>query len=264
MHPAARTQSAFSLVELSIVLVILGLLIGGVLSGRSLIRAAELRSVSSEYSKYMASIQAFRDKYFAYPGDMNSATRFWGRLNSNADCVTNSSASVASPGACDGDGDGIMDSAGAASQAGETEQFWLHLAHAGLIEGTYTGLAGSGGYAHCPIGTSCPASKLAGAGWGIRYLGNYAGNAAAFSGNYGNFFDYGAGVSTQSTYGAALNPSEVWNVDMKIDDGVPGTGKLIVYNWPSCTNAASLSDTSTTYKLTSSSIVCSLSFLQIL
>lgn len=52
-------SGAFSLVELSIVLVILGLLVGGVLSGQSLIRAAELRSISSEYSRYFT-FQALR------------------------------------------------------------------------------------------------------------------------------------------------------------------------------------------------------------
>ena len=68
--------SAFSLVELSIVLVILGLLVGGVLSGQSLIRAAELRSVTTEYSRYTTAISSFRDKYFALPGDMSNATSF--------------------------------------------------------------------------------------------------------------------------------------------------------------------------------------------
>ena len=73
-----RTRYGFSLVELSIVLVILGLLVGGVLTGQSLIRAAELRSVSTEYSRYVASVHTFRDKYFALPGDMTNATQFWG------------------------------------------------------------------------------------------------------------------------------------------------------------------------------------------
>lgn len=59
---------AFSLVELSIVLVILGLLTGGILAGQSLIRAAELRAVSTEYSRYITATQSFRDKYFAVPG----------------------------------------------------------------------------------------------------------------------------------------------------------------------------------------------------
>ena len=71
-------RSAFSLVELSIVLVILGLLTGGILSGQSLIRAAELRSVTTEYSRYTAATYSFRDKYFALPGDMSNAESFWG------------------------------------------------------------------------------------------------------------------------------------------------------------------------------------------
>ncbi len=74
-------------------LVILGLLTGGILAAQSLIRAAELRSVNTEYNRYITASQAFRDKYFALPGDFSSATRFWSRMNGNADCVTNSSAS---------------------------------------------------------------------------------------------------------------------------------------------------------------------------
>lgn len=58
-------KRGFSLVELSIVLVILGLLTGGILAGQSLIRAAELRAVSTEYSRYATAVQSFRDKYFA-------------------------------------------------------------------------------------------------------------------------------------------------------------------------------------------------------
>ena len=67
-------QRGFTLVELSIVLVILGLLVGGVLSGQSLIRAAELRAVSTEHSKFVTAMNSFRDKYFAAPGDMKPPT----------------------------------------------------------------------------------------------------------------------------------------------------------------------------------------------
>ena len=49
-------RSAFSLVELSIVLVILGLLTGGILTGQSLIRAAELRSVTSQMQQYRVAV----------------------------------------------------------------------------------------------------------------------------------------------------------------------------------------------------------------
>ena len=71
-------RHAFSLVELSIVLVILGLLVGGVLSGQSLIRAAQLRSVTTQFANYRAAVFTFRDKYFALPGDMANASAFWG------------------------------------------------------------------------------------------------------------------------------------------------------------------------------------------
>ncbi len=61
--PAKRSCSlGFSLVELAIVLVILGLLAGGVLSGQSLIRAAELRSVIAEYQRYYTAVKIFNDE----------------------------------------------------------------------------------------------------------------------------------------------------------------------------------------------------------
>ena len=71
-------RSGFSLVELSIVLVILGLLTGGILAGQNLIRAAELRSVTTQFQNYHAAVMTFRDKYFALPGDMANAEDFWG------------------------------------------------------------------------------------------------------------------------------------------------------------------------------------------
>jgi len=58
-----RTRG-FSLVELAIVLVILGLLVGGVLTGRVLIRASELRTVTTQYQGNVTAARSFRDKYF--------------------------------------------------------------------------------------------------------------------------------------------------------------------------------------------------------
>ncbi|MFN7611184.1 MAG: type II secretion system protein, partial [bacterium] len=61
-------RAGFSLIELAIVLVILGLLVGGIMSGQSLIRAAELRSVTSDLSRYESAVYTFRDKYSDLPG----------------------------------------------------------------------------------------------------------------------------------------------------------------------------------------------------
>lgn len=220
-------KRGFSLVELSIVLVILGLLVGGVLSGQSLIRAAELRSVSSEYARYVAATQSFRDKYFALPGDMNNATRFWGRLNSNADCVTNSTAAVATPGSCDGDGDGIIEAGAATANISiERFQFWRQLALAGLIEGNYTGLAGPGATngEQPVIGTNVPASKLGRAGFSTYYLNIPTDNVVHYA-VQGNTLLFGTAIGN-STGGDALKPEEQWNIDTKLDDGRPGYGTI--------------------------------------
>jgi len=99
-------KQGFSLVELSIVLVILGLLVGGVLSGQSLIRAAELRKYITLQDRYRTALLSFRDKYFALPGDMTNATAFWG-AKSATNCLNNAGAAVnTATGTCDGNGDG--------------------------------------------------------------------------------------------------------------------------------------------------------------
>ena len=66
-------QSGFTLVELSIVLVIIGLIIGGILKGQELIGNAQIKNVASQAQSYQAATAAFRDKYGALPGDLVSA-----------------------------------------------------------------------------------------------------------------------------------------------------------------------------------------------
>src|SRR5271155_2823005 len=72
--PAAIGQHGFTLIELSIVLVIIGLIVGGVLVGQDLIRAAEVRATIAQIEKYNTAVNTFRGKYNALPGDMNAAT----------------------------------------------------------------------------------------------------------------------------------------------------------------------------------------------
>jgi prepilin-type N-terminal cleavage/methylation domain-containing protein len=266
-----KPTRAFSLVELSIVLVILGLLIGGILSGQALIRAAELRSVGTEYSRWVTATQTFRDKYFALPGDFRDATRFWGRLNSNSDCATNSSASVnGTSGACDGSGSGQIDwqnglGAGAST---ESHQFWRQLALAGLIEGSYTGLGGSGGSAEVTIGTNAPRSKLNTAGWGIMGNGICGLPAAQCfqSNDYRNFLVLGTAMPNNIPVENVLKPEEAWNIDAKLDDGKPATGRILArFNGTNnCTNATSNTDYASTYYLVQPAIMCSFYFTNIL
>ena len=122
----ARLQSAFTLVELSIVLVIIGLLLGGVLIGKDMIRQAQLRSMVTDMQGYLAAAQLFQDKYNCLPGDCANATQFWSG-------VTN------------GNGNGQLDTGSAASAPGEIYGIWQQLAVAGYIKGNFSGNAGAGG-----------------------------------------------------------------------------------------------------------------------
>ncbi len=247
------------------VLVILGLLTGGILAGQALVRNAELRAGMREYEVYAVAIKSFRDKYFEVPGDMMNATRFWGRMNSGSDCVSNSSAALASNGACDGNGDGLLGGASAANRPGEIAQFWRHLAAAGLIEGRYSGTAGTASGTHCVIGTDCPKSRMRNAGWGAWTLGNYPGDSAIYAMDYGNVLTLGAQSVNAYPLSYALTTSEAWNIDSKFDDGKPASGKIIARYWDygcsapdSGTNANS--NLAASYRLSVTTEQCSLYF----
>src|SRR3954468_21990802 len=66
----SKPERGFTLIELSIVLVIIGLIVGGVLVGQDLIRAAEIRATVGQYEKYNTAINTFRSKYNGLPGDI--------------------------------------------------------------------------------------------------------------------------------------------------------------------------------------------------
>ncbi len=242
------------MVELSIVLVILGLLTGGILAGQSLIRASELRSVSVDFKRYQAAVQSFRDKYFALPGDMANATAFWGLAGgttaaNDATCdavVTTGSAT------CNGDGDGHVYS------MGENLHFWQQLANAGLIEGQFTGTVGAG----ISPGVNLPAGKIANTEYLATWKGPFAGNIGGFAADYGHYIDFlKVGFSSAVAGSGSLLPQEAWNIDTKLDDGLPGTGKIYARYWnAACANSTTFSDYAGTYRLTDTSAQCALYF----
>lgn len=218
-------RQAFSLVELSIVLVILGLLTGGILTGQNLIRAAELRSVTTDFNKYQTAVMTFRDKYFYLPGDMPNATQFWGAAHATpSTCITTQSTGLPT---CNGNGDGQV--ANLSSTTGDYEQFrfWQHLANAGLVEGRFSGVSGAGGSSHHVNGTNAPLSKISNAGFGaVTAPTETTSGAHRFAGNYGLTFYFGGQHNTTIQTGGILLPEEMWNIDSKMDDGMPGTGKI--------------------------------------
>lgn len=243
----------FSLVELSIVLVILGLLTGGILAGQNLIRAAELRAVTTEYDRYVAATHTFRDKYFAIPGDMNNAEAFW---DAPASCPGTAGTGTQT---CDGNGDGNVGLAAAVSQYGEVYTFWQHLANAGLIEGSYTGITGAGGVAESLVENS-PRSKFSQGLWFASTANGVAGNASVLAGNYGGYLFVGTPLAANAPIDPLFTPEEAWNIDTKMDDGRPGQGNVWAYWWDTCSDATSQTDYSGEYLLTLTSKECALYF----
>ncbi|HYO27580.1 MAG TPA: prepilin-type N-terminal cleavage/methylation domain-containing protein [Azonexus sp.] len=121
-----NNQSGFTLVEIAIVLVIIGLLLGGVLKGQELINSAKVKNLANDFRNIPTMVFAYQDKFRAIPGDDRAA-----------------SAHVAGvPLAVNGDGNGRIDGnwndqpAGAACPAGsETCNFWQHVRLANLAAG---------------------------------------------------------------------------------------------------------------------------------
>ena len=258
-------RHGFSLVELSIVLVILGLLTGGILAGQSLIRAAELRSVSTDYNRYLAATQTFRDKYFALPGDMTNAQSFWGV--DSAGCPNGGGAS----GTCNGNGSGTINST--ISNQCENQEFWRHLSLAGLIEGKYTPKTTAGCFSAVTPGQDAPSLRVSNSAITISYMGPISSNAAfpgnvIWIGNYQNLFFLGGASSTingMAGGGGMLKPEEQWNIDTKMDDGLPATGALLsiypgVYAPAAGTSGCVTTNVASTtaYSLTNSALTCSM------
>lgn len=218
MRASTHHRAGFTLVEMSIVLVLLGLLVGGVLAGQTLLKSYRLKGVLEEKEQYVAAVNLFSQKYNAFPGDFSGATQLW---EQNSGCGGASTSEIAS---CDGDNNGYIDGT-------EFSYVWNHLGQAGLANQTYaisfpavtTVLSN-----YLSAGDTMPESPISGAGWVIRYVGLVGDvqNLGYFQGSYGHALHLMRPSSDDVV--AAITPVDAQSMDEKIDDGLPARGVFVV------------------------------------
>jgi prepilin-type N-terminal cleavage/methylation domain-containing protein len=207
--------SGFTLIELSVVLVIIGLIVGGILVGQDLIETAGVRAQVSQIEKNQASVNTFRTKYNCLPGDCANAADF-GFV-------------ARGPNRGQGDGNGLIEgysawfgteNPGTYESAGETSVFWVDLSAAQLTDGSFT-TATMNDYTGSPllsVSDIMPAGKTSGASY-----------VYVWSDNSANYF----GLADITLLGwsvpwavPGVRVSEAYYIDSKIDDGLPQTGNV--------------------------------------
>jgi len=230
----ANLSSGFTLIELSIVLVIIGLIVGGILVGQNLIAAAGVRATVSQIEKYNTAVNTFRDKYGALPGDIT------------ASAAAQFGFDYRTGGVADGDGNGFIEGCWyphSEFYGCETALFWRDLGDAKLIDGSFDAIYPSNSDGDNPINgvttsevpSYLPAAKLGGGNYLAVFNGGYVWNsgspipAASAAGTVGNnYFFLGAVTSIAENYitGAGLTPAQAYAIDNKMDDGQPLTGNV--------------------------------------
>jgi prepilin-type N-terminal cleavage/methylation domain-containing protein len=248
----------FTLIEMSIVLTIVGLIIGAIFVGQTLIRQTQITSVAMDEQRYVQVALQFQQKYGMLPGDFANATNFWGAMTT---CPpTYGTASQGGTLTCNGNGNGQIET------KSEYFLFWQHLANAQMIQGYYTGIAGSAGIGDHVIGANCPQSRVEGAGFCIGWSGVLSGASYAFDGSYGHVMTLGSYFANRCPNNPALTAREAQAFDSKYDDGLPAYGNVRTFKngnplnfSPNCATTA-VSSTAQ-YNITTTGPQCSLWFI---
>lgn len=192
-------QKGFSLVELAITLVVIGMVIAAITAGSHLMQAAKINKIITELAGYKEAVEHFQLKYKSLPGDIPNATNFW------ADTVN---------------GNGNEQIAGDLT---ERLRAWQHLSLSESINGHYSGTdAGTPDFA---ISTNVPGSIVKGAYYMLGYTQVYS----SASGQTGNALQLVTTEDNTDPAGGALTAADARIIDKKLDeDADPAAGHLYV------------------------------------
>ena len=239
-NQAKKSQAGFTLVELAIVMIIIGLLIGGVLKGQELINNARVTSTAGQVSGFQAALTSFRDMYAGYPGDiLNPGNR-----------IPNCTDACAVAGDANNRIDGVDIDAAIATVNNENSAAWQQLAAADLISGVQGNLAAGAATA---IGVSTPAANIGG-GWHIGYHNGVGdlGDGTPRAGHYLRLDNSVAAAPVAAT--TSLTPNQAFRIDERLDDGVADTGTVVAYGG----DGAALCHTGGVYNEALTGVLCGL------
>jgi len=217
-------NTGFTLVELSIVIVIIGFLVAGISAGSNMVKQAQLRSVITDMQSFQTAYNGFVGRYNAAPGDLNVASSYW-PAGDGSQCVENGG-NVAN---CNGDGNGVV-RAYFSSDLDEVANAWKHMQLSGFINSGISVIPDS--LEALSPGTNVPASKISSAGYiivGSADLSRVNGFPyVAFGDDSKNYIYLGKVdqvLNFMSITQGALKAEDAFNLDAKMDDGiVDGSG----------------------------------------
>ena len=214
-----KFDNGFTLIELSITIVVIGLIVASVVGGQSLVRQAKLRSIITDFENYKTAANTFKLEYDGLPGDLRRASSYG--IGSN------------------GNGNGFIHHRG-----DELQYAWQHLKNSGLVPGAWTagqsyypGNSPSTAYGDeiYPLFTSVPRGHDSSNNgncidtWLDPLFGVYSATNYIIFGK-ADREQWHIGQSYVCPQGGFLLVKEAVGLENKIDDGLPGTGMLLIAN----------------------------------
>lgn len=227
-HPHSR---GFTLFEISLVILIIGVLASSVFAIVSLTHSSKVLSAMANLQQMKAAILAFRTEYEKYPGDFQRAAQIWEGETQN------------------GNGNGRVE--GTPGTTGEDTHAWRQLFLAGIVETNYTGTVTAGeGYVQ---GQNIPGLDFRGGGIFLNYMQN-------IYNNNGNAIIFALIGDSTSFTAPSLTREEARNIDVKLDDGMADTGEIVSIDGDGATETCVDTDDQYQPELDTPSTVCTLIF----